>query len=89
MTSGLSHVLEKRDDLSSVEEERECGRSRSGGFPWLAVASAKEATADPQNGALENAPLLVFCRRLGLTWIVRNQLKASLVGDLAFERREG
>jgi hypothetical protein len=33
MTSGLPHVLEKRDDLSSVEEERECGRSRSRGFP--------------------------------------------------------
>jgi hypothetical protein len=60
MTSGLRHVLEKRDDLSSVEEERECRRSRSGGFPWLAVASAKEATADQQNGGLGERRSLFF-----------------------------
>jgi hypothetical protein len=30
---------------------------------------------------------LFFCRRLGLRWIARTQLKASLVGDLAFARR--
>ena len=54
-----------------------------------AIKERRFSTADPQNGALESAPLLVFCRRLGLRWIVRNQLKASLVGDLAFARREG
>jgi hypothetical protein len=54
----------------------------------LAIKEQRFSTADHKT-ALWRAPRLVFCRRLGLRWIVRNQLKASLVGDLAFERREG
>jgi hypothetical protein len=64
--------------LFSVEEERKCWRSRSGGFPWLAVALAKEATADQQNGALESAaPCL--CRRSGFPIMLSPKKKIAPV----------